>query len=475
MSVSMPQTVFQQLIDGKLEDSPKSFDVIDPSTGEPFARAPNASREQLDRAVAAARRAQREWAARTPQARREALHAFAASLRAQANEIATVLTREQGKPLADAQREVLGAAALIEGASTIEIEPELLESSRGVQRQVRFRPVGVVGAIAPWNAPIILSSSKVVEALQAGNCMVLKPSPYTPLATLMLGEIAARTLPRGVLNVLSGSDDFGSWMTSHPGIDLVSFTGSCATGKRVAAAAAQGLKRIILELGGNDAAIVLADADVQAITPKLIAAAFENTGQICMAIKRLYVHESLYSELCDALVKHTAKVHVGSGFEPNVTMGPLQNRMQYDRVLELIEDARARGATFLTGGRALQRPGYFVAPTLVTNVAEGVRLVDEEQFGPVLPILPFRDEEDAIARANASRYGLSGSVWTRDLAHGQALAAKLEVGTAWVNKHLAPSPDAPFGGAKESGIGRIGAKFGARAYMEPQVIDAVAL
>ena len=465
-------TTFSQLIDGELQESPSSYEVIDPAVGKAFARAPLATREQLDAAVAAARRAQPGWASLSEEQRGAALSRFAAGINTASEELAVIQTREQGKPLAESRGEVLGAAALIDIAKAVKVPKEILADLPGERRELRYRPLGVIGAITPWNGPVILAVSKICEALLGGNTMVLKPSPYTPLATLKMGEIAARTLPPGVLNILSGDDRLGVWMTEHRSIDMISFTGSSATGKKVAVAAAtSNLKRLLLELGGNDPAIVLEDVDVEAVAPKLFAAAFANCGQVCMAIKRLYVHESVYEKLCDALARQAEATKVGNGFEPGVVLGPLQNKMQYDRVIELIEDARAQGANFRTGGVALERPGYFIAPTIVTGISEGVRLVDEEQFGPVLPIIPFRDIEDVIARANATRYGLSGSVWTRNSARGQEIAARLEVGTAWVNKHLAPSLDAPFGGAKESGLGRAMHALGAKSYMEPQVLD----
>lgn len=275
-----------------------------------------------------------------------------------------------------------------------------------------------------------------------------------------------------MLNILSGGDELGAWMTEHAEVDMVTFTGSTATGKKIGAVAStNGLKRVILELGGNDAGIVLADANVDKIAPRIFKAAFLNAGQACMALKRLYVHESLFADLRDALVKIARETKVGDGFEAGVTLGPVQNRMQFDRVVDLIEDARRSGADLPAGDYRLDRAGYFIAPTIVTGVSDGVRLVDEEQFGPVLPMMPFSDVEDAINRANNSRYGLSGSIWTSDRNLGTRLAMRLEVGTAWVNKHLEAALDAPFGGAKESGIGRTMSALGAKAYMEPQVVD----
>jgi acyl-CoA reductase-like NAD-dependent aldehyde dehydrogenase len=260
-------------------------------------------------------------------------------------------------------------------------------------------------------------------------------------------------------------------MTEHPGIDKIAFTGSVATGKKVLVSASSNLKRVTLELGGNDAAIVLDDVDPKEVAPGIFWAAFGNCGQICMAIKRLYVHEKIYEPMCRELAELARSVKVGDGFDSDVKIGPLQNKMQYDRVLGILEDTRKVGARILAGGHALDRPGYFIAPTIVADIKEGTRLVDEEPFGPVLPVLRFSDVEDAIRRANDTRYGLGGSVWTKDLQKGADIAARLEVGTAWVNQHSLLEPNAPFGGAKESGLGREYSIVGLKSYMESQVIS----
>jgi acyl-CoA reductase-like NAD-dependent aldehyde dehydrogenase len=444
---------FRQVIGGRLVASGARFGVVNPSTGVVFAQAPDATREHLDHAVAAARDAQPRWAARPWDERRDHLLAFAAALRAHDAELASLITLEQGKPYARALDEVARSAMQLERLVALELVPETLKDDATGRIVMHHRPLGVVGAITPWNMPLVLSVPKAVHALLTGNTVVIKPSPYTPLAALRMGEIANGVFPAGAFNVVAGGNELGRWMTEHPGFDKISFTGSAPTGKRVMASAAGTLKRVTLELGGNDAAIVLDDVDPQAIAQRLFAAAFVNAGQICMAIKRLYVPERLHADVAEALAALARKVRVGDGFEPGVEMGPVQNAAQHRIVRDLLADARANGATFLCGGAALDRPGYFIAPTVVTGVAEGVRLVDEEPFGPVLPVLSYRDVEDAVRRANATRYGLTGSVWTADPERGAALAARLEVGSAWVNHHVGLDAHVPFGGAKESGIG----------------------
>ncbi|HEX6996859.1 MAG TPA: aldehyde dehydrogenase family protein [Gammaproteobacteria bacterium] len=465
------RTDFRLTIDGNLESSDERLDVIDPALGKVFARCPAATRAHLDRAVAAARRAFQSFR-QTGYAERAALvKQLTQRLRERQSELAELLTREQGKPLSQSAAEIDRGAAQSEGMVSIEIPAEVLVDNAQQHIELHWRPLGVVGIITPWNAPVNLALGPLVSALYTGNTVILKPSPYTPLTTLKLGELLNEVFPAGVVNVLAGGDALGQWMTEHPGIDKISFTGSVATGKKVLAAAAGTLKRVTLELGGNDPAIILDDVDPKAIAKKVFFASFVNSGQVCMAIKRIYAHERIYDALCDALVEEARKAKVGNGLDPDTQLGPLQNKMQYDKVVALIEDTRKRGARFLTGGEIPEGSGYFIPPTLVTDIDEDSPLVREEQFGPVVPILKFSDVEDAIRRANDTRYGLSGSVWTSDPAKGAAIAARLEVGTAWVNQHRATSAFVPFGGAKESGLGRQYSVLGLKGYMEPEVVS----
>ena len=465
------RTDFSLLIDGSLTTGTSRLDVINPATGAVFARGPAAGKTELDGAVAAARRAFASFKETTYAERAELVKQLAAALRAHQDELAELLTREQGKPLGQSVAEIDRGAAQSEGMVGIEIPIEPLIDDDEKQIELRYRPLGVVGIITPWNAPVNLALGPLVSALYTGNTVVLKPSPYTPLTTLKLGELFKDIFPAGVVNVLAGGDELGQWMTEHADIDKISFTGSVATGKKVLASAAGTLKRVTLELGGNDPAIILEDADPKAIAKKVFFASFVNSGQVCMAIKRIYAHEKIYDALCEALVEEAKKAKVGNGLEEGTQLGPIQNKMQYDKVRDIIEDTKKSGARFLTGGEVPAGPGYFIPPTLVTDIDESSRLVREEQFGPIVPILKYSDLDDALRRANDTRFGLSGSVWTSDPARGKEIAAKLEVGTAWVNQHRATSAFVPFGGAKESGYGRQYSILGLKGYMEPEVVS----
>jgi acyl-CoA reductase-like NAD-dependent aldehyde dehydrogenase len=322
----------------------------------------------------------------------------------------------------------------------------------------------------PWNFPVLLAIWKIGAALLTGNTMVLKPSPYTPLTALRLGELLRETLPPGVLNIVSGGDALGPRMSSHPGLDKISFTGSTATGRKVMESAAASLKRLTLELGGNDAAIVLDDANVAEIAEPLFWAAFTNSGQVCVATKRLYVHDAVYDELLAALGEIAARVNVGDGAQQGTKIGPVQNRAQFERVKGIIANSRASGHRFAAGGEVADGQGYFVPVTLVDNPPESSRVVQEEAFGPVLPVLRYSDLDEVIARANASEDGLGGSVWTSDPARGADVAVRLETGTVWINSAQGLLPFAAFAGHKQSGFGVENGVEGLMEFTVPQTI-----
>jgi acyl-CoA reductase-like NAD-dependent aldehyde dehydrogenase len=464
-------TTFSHLIDGALVAGTRDFDVIDPSTGAAFARCPDATRADVDAAMDAAARAFAGTWSRDEGLRRRTLAHMSEALAASADAIGRLVCREQGKPLAAALGEVKGAAQTLKLYADMPIPRDVLRDDAKARITLVRRPLGVTAAITPWNYPVYTLVVKLAPAFLAGNTVVAKPSPFTPLSSLALAAALKDAVPAGVLNVLGGSDEVGAWMTPHPAVRKISFTGSVPTGKKIARAAADDLKRVTLELGGNDPAIVLPDVDPKAVAPKLFWGAFTNSGQICVAIKRLYVHEDVYRPVLDALAAMARDVRLGPGMEADTQLGPINNKPQFERVQELVEDARKRGGTVVTGGAPLARPGYFYPPTLVTDVGEGARLVDEEQFGTALPVIPYRDLDDAFAQANRTHYGLGGSVWTSDVERGEELAQRLESGTAWVNQHLALAPTVPFGGVKWSGIGRENGPWGVDEFCELQVVN----
>ena len=444
--------------------------VIDPATGETFATAPDCTPEQLDDAVAAAKAAFPSWRA-TPIAERQAMVARAgALLMAQSDELGRLFTREQGRPLPMAMGEIAQAGQWLQMVSAMTPPVHVVEDSDAQLIETRYVPLGVVCAIAPWNFPVTLAMWKVGPALVAGNTMVLKPSPFTPLCTLRIGQLFSEIFPPGVFNVISGGDQLGPQMTAHPGFAKISFTGSTATGKRVMETAAKDLKRITLELGGNDAAIVMPDVDLDMVAEKIFFGAFFNTAQICVATKRLYVHEAVYDGLRDRLVAMAQGVKVGDGADQGSVLGPIQNRRQYERVLELLDDARANNLVLLEGMAVPDNGGYFVPVTIVDNPPEQSRVVQEEAFGPILPMLKFSDIDDVIARANASDYGLAGAVWSKDTDAALDIARRMETGTVWINQNLNLRPDTPFAGHKQSGFGSENGMEGLLEYMVPQSI-----
>jgi len=460
---------FTMTVGGMSVTAPATFGVVDPATGEVHAQAPDCSRQQLDEAMNAAAGAFKSWR-RDEGARRKALHEAADLLMSRAAELAPVLTGEQGKPLQDATFEVIGAGIWLKYFADLELPREVIQDDDNAFVEVLRRPMGVVAAITPWNYPLVLASWKIGPALLAGNTMVLKPSPYTPLATLKMGELLREVFPPGVFNVISGGDALGSWMTGHDTPRKISFTGSVATGKKVAAAAAPDLKRVTLELGGNDPAILLDDVDPATVAEKVFAGAFQNNGQVCSAIKRVYVPEALYGDVVDALAAKARSAKVGNGMDEGVEYGPINNRPQFERVSELVADALAGGARAAAGGKPIDGPGFFFEPTILADLSDGSRIVDEEQFGPALPVISYRDLDDAVDRANGTHFGLSGSVWSADPERAAEVAGRLECGTAWVNTHLALSPQQPFGGFKWSGVGVENGPWGLYGFTEIQVL-----
>jgi aldehyde dehydrogenase (NAD+) len=461
---------FTATIDGLPVHGRTSFSVINPATEAVVAQAPDCDEAQLDDAVAAARAAFPIWRG-TPLSQRQAMvSVLGASIAEHKDTLMRLLTAEQGKPHADALGDVMGGVYWCSSYAAMDLPVLVTEDSPARRVEVRRTPIGVVGALAPWNFPVILAMLKVAPALVAGNTVVLKPSPFTPLTTLRIGELARDVFPPGVFNVVSGGDMLGPWMTAHPGIDKISFTGSTATGRRVMGSAAATLKRITLELGGNDAAIVLPDVDVDLVAKQVFYAAFGNSGQICAAVKRLYVHTDIYGRFAQSLVQLIKAARVGNGAEQGVKFGPMQNKLQYDRVVALIEDAKAHGYHFLAGGGTMEGPGYFLPLSLIDNPPDESRIVREEQFGPVLPLLKFDDVDDVVRRANDSPYGLGAQVWAADAETAAEIGGRLEAGSVWINQGPGIYAHSPFGGHKASGIGVESAIDGLLAYTNAQTV-----
>ncbi|SDH16855.1 Acyl-CoA reductase [Sinosporangium album] len=457
-------------IDGRSAAGSDRLPVENPASGATVAAAPACDGGELDRAVEAARRAFTGWSRSPEERRRQALLDCGRVLEEHVGEISRLLTLEQGKPLRDAEAETRLAADWFVRTAGLTLGSEILVDDRSARIRLDRVPLGPVAAIAPSNFPLILAVVKVAPALLAGNTVVLKPSPLTPLATLRMGELLGAVLPPGTLNTIAGRSELGAWLVGHPGIRLVSFTGSVESGRAIARAASSDLKRVVLELGGNDPAIVLPGADVGQVAAGILRSALANGGQFCAAVKRVYVPRDLEAEFGETLGGLARRLTVGDGLDPATDLGPLVSEAQVVRVGKLVGEAVSLGARVLTGGRRLERPGHFYPPTVVTALAPGSQLEAEEQFGPVVPVLAYDSLEEAVERANATRFGLGGSVWG-DEETAVDVAERLDCGTTWINSHGDLRHDVPFGGHKSSGIGVEYGYWGLLEYTQPRVVN----
>lgn len=461
----------KMLIGGSLTPGSRTMDIMDPSTGEAFDTVPDATAGDVETAVAAAKSAFSDWRNRSADDREAVLKAMADAIMGNLDELADLLIAETGRPRDLAMFELAHlAAGYLNYYGSLRIEPELILEDDARRVELHRKPLGVVAAVVPWNAPVFIACNKIAPAMAAGNTVVVKTAPTTPLTTLRLGELFAGIVPAGVLNILSGGNDAGAALVAHPDVAKVTFTGSTETGRKIMAACAPTLKRVTLELGGNDAAIVLPDAKVEEVAAPIFAFSFFNSGQVCAVIKRLYVHDSLYDAMCDALVAMAKGSKVASGREADAQFGPVQNKAQFDKVCDYLEQAKRDGKV-IVGGEIEDRPGYFIPLTVVRDVTEGHAIVDEEPFGPILPVIRYSDIDDVVKRANASPFALGGSVWGSDVEAATKVAEQLESGSVWVNQHCALDPAVPFPANKQSGFGVEGGIEGLYPYLALQTVN----
>jgi acyl-CoA reductase-like NAD-dependent aldehyde dehydrogenase len=421
-------TAFSLTIGGKAAATPRTFDVLNPADETVVAACPEGTVELVDQAVASARAAFRPWAARSDADRAGKLLAIADLIEKHHQELSQLITREQGKTQSGpgANLEVGGAAAWTRATAGLSLPEETIQDDPSGKIVMRRKPVGVVASITPWNWPMLIAVWHIMPAVRVGCTVVIKPSPFTPLSTLRLVELINQVLPAGVVNVVTGGAEVGTRLVNHPDVGKVVFTGSVATGRKVMGGAAQTLKRVTLELGGNDAGIILPGTDIDPLLEKLFWGCFLNAGQTCAALKRLYVHEDQYDEVVQKFAAYVAKIPVGDGLDPANLIGPVSNRMQFDKVSAFVEDARTQGATIVVGGNPPAKRGYFYPLTVIANAADDMRVVKEEQFGPVIPVVKYKTVEEAIERANSLEVGLGGSVWGDDPKEAARYAGQLE-------------------------------------------------
>ena len=443
---------YRLLIGGELVEGYGESTVINAAIGADFTTVAKAGERHVDAAVAVAKSTFVAWSSTPIDDRAEKLVQLADAMTRHREELGRLLTQEQGKPLAEACGEIDWCVGYLQHYATLRLDDRTLQDDETLRIEIRRAPLGVVAGIVPWNFPVLVAIWKIGPAVLAGNTVVIKTAPTTPVATLKLAELCRDILPAGVVNILTDGDGLGPALTGHPDVAKISFTGSAEMGRKVMGNSADTLKRLTLELGGNDAAIVLPDVDVKETAEKIYGGAFLNTGQVCLAIKRAYVHEDIYDPMVDALADIAGNAVVDDGLKQGTTQGPIQNHDQFKKLKDLLESARNDGC-IAAGGDIPDREGYFIAPTIVRDVSDGNRIVDEEQFGPVLPVIKFSDIDDVVDRAKDSAYGSGRISLAADMEKGAEIAGRIEAGSVWVNQHINIGPHIPMAGCKGSGIG----------------------
>jgi acyl-CoA reductase-like NAD-dependent aldehyde dehydrogenase len=460
-------------INGKSISTEKTFDVKNPATGDSIGSASMSNKDHVSQAVAAAKAAQPSWAAKSDEERKSTMNKVADILAENTAYLAKWITEEQGKPMAGpgSMFEMQACVGWTQVPASLDLPVEVIFEDDTRKDELHRKPIGVIGAIAPWNWPLMIAIWQIIPAIRTGNTVVLKPSEYTTIATLEMVRLINTVLPPGVLNTVSGGGDIGASLVEHKDVDKIMFTGSTSTARKIIESSKGNMARLTLECGGNDAAIVLPGTDIKSKAEDLFWGAFINMGQTCACAKRLYVHENDYDAVVDVLSELASQMPMGNGMEDGIVLGPIQNKMQFDKVNDLVEDAKSKGAEVICGGSPLVGSGYFYPITLLGNVDNGHRIVDEEQFGPVLPIIKYKLVEEAIQKANDTKTGLGGSVWGDNLDQAAEVASKIQAGTVWINQHGAIHPMVPFGGIKESGYGVEFGIEGLKAVTRPQVIS----
>jgi len=451
----------------------EKFDVKNPATGKVIGRAPISNRHHVNSAVDAARQAQPLWASKSDEERKAILLKVSKVLEDNTAYLAKWITEEQGKPMAGpgSMFEMQACVGWTQVPSSIDLPIEVVYEDETRRDELHRKPIGVVGAIAPWNWPLMIAIWQIIPALRTGNTVIIKPSEHTTIGTLEMIRLMNEVLPKGVLNSISGGGEVGSYLVDHSDVDKIMFTGSEKTARKIIQASKGNMARLTLECGGNDPAIILPGTDIASKAGDLFWGSFINMGQTCACAKRLYVHENDYDSVVNALDGVAANMPMGNGMDDGIVLGPIQNQMQFDKVNELVEDAKSNGATIIRGGKPMDGPGYFYPITLVGNIDNGSRLVDEEQFGPVLPIIKYKTIDEAVSKANQTRTGLGGSVWGDNLSEAAKVASRIESGTVWINQHGAIHPMVPFGGIKDSGYGVEFGVEGLKSVTLPQVIS----